>query len=95
MISLPEAQHRLLALAAAISPRIEAVPIAEAAKRYLMTDILARRSQPAQDLSAMDGYAVCGDGPWHILGESAAGAPWPGTEPLFLQVHSASLCRKM
>lgn len=79
MISLPEAQHRLLALAAAISPRIEAVPIAEAANRYLMTDILARRSQPAQDLSAMDGYAVCGDGPWRILGESAAGAPWPGT----------------
>lgn len=79
MISLPEAQQRLLELAAAIPSYVKAVPIAEAANRYLMTDVLAQRSQPAQNLSAMDGYAVCGDGPWQILGESAAGAPWPGT----------------
>jgi molybdopterin molybdotransferase len=44
----------------------------------------APRTQPAADLSSMDGYAVRGDdlsGPWQVVGESAAGHPWPGFWP--------------
>ncbi len=42
------------------------------------------RTQPAADLSAMDGYAVSGDdlaGPWRVIGESAAGHPFAGRVP--------------
>jgi molybdopterin molybdotransferase len=40
---------------------------------------MAARSQPAADLSAMDGYAMqTGDGPWQVIGESAAGHPFTG-----------------
>ena len=43
--------------------------------------MLARRTQPASDLSAMDGYAIrFADmpGPWTVIGESAAGRPYSG-----------------
>ena len=77
-LSLEEAQARLLAMA---EPQpIERVAIEEAAGRYLAEPLLARRTQPAADLSAMDGYAVIADrlaGPWRVVGESAAGHPSP------------------
>lgn len=47
--------------------------------RYLAEPLLARRTQPAADLSAMDGYAVSSydlHGPWRLVGESAAGHPY-------------------
>lgn len=75
-IPLAEAQARLLALAAPLP--IEHVDVASAQGRYLAEPLHARRTQPAFDLSAMDGYAVAaGDlaGPWDIVGESAAGHP--------------------
>jgi molybdopterin molybdotransferase len=79
MISLAEAQARLLDMA---TPLIaETVPIAHAIGRYLAEDITAQRTQPAADLSAMDGYAIRHSdlpGPWHIIGESAAGSPFSG-----------------
>ena len=53
----------------------------EAAGRWAAEDILARRTQPAADLSAMDGYAIrYADlpGPWTVIGESAAGRPFAG-----------------
>lgn len=78
-ISLEEAQARLLALATPLA--IERVDIEGALGRYLAEPIQARRTQPATDLSAMDGYAVAqGDlaGPWQIIGESAAGRPFAG-----------------
>ena len=71
MISLAEAQAQLLASSAVLD--IEHVPVAQAAGRYAATDVLAKRTQPAADLSAMDGYALAGDGPWQVIGESAAG----------------------
>jgi molybdopterin molybdotransferase len=49
--------------------------------RYLAEPLVARRTQPAAALSAMDGYAVtAGDmaGPWRVIGESAAGHPYAG-----------------
>ncbi|EIZ80288.1 molybdopterin molybdochelatase [Novosphingobium sp. Rr 2-17] len=78
-ISLEEAQARLLALTTPLA--IERVDIEGALGRYLAEPIQARRTQPATDLSAMDGYAVAqGDltGPWRVVGESAAGHPFAG-----------------
>lgn len=75
-LSLEDAQARLLALA----PLLDAERIASEAAlgRYLAEDLHAARTQPPADLSAMDGYAICGDGPWQRIGESRAGAPFAG-----------------
>lgn len=81
MLLLPvaDAQARILAL----SPPLphEDVPLAEAAGRWAAADVTALRTQPANDLSAMDGYAVRHadlPGPLRLLGESAAGRPFGG-----------------
>ncbi|MBO9499598.1 MAG: molybdopterin molybdotransferase MoeA [Novosphingobium sp.] len=78
-ILLPEAQARLLAQVPPLPAEI--VPAEAALGRCLAEPLLALRTQPAADLSAMDGYAVkAGErGPWTIVGESAAGHPFPGT----------------
>lgn len=79
MISVEQAQARLLALASPL-PAIE-VPIAQATGHYLAEPVVAKRTQPAADLSAMDGYAIrFADmpGPWRVVGESAAGRPFAG-----------------
>ena len=79
-LPLEEAQARLLAL---IEPLpVERVDSDSLLGRYLAEPLLARRTQPACDLSAMDGYAVLADdlsGPWDVIGESAAGHPFAGT----------------
>ncbi|MGX0583720.1 molybdopterin molybdotransferase [Sphingomonas sanguinis] len=57
------------------------VPLREAAGRWAAQNVTARRTQPASDLSAMDGYAICFadmPGPWTVIGESAAGRPFAG-----------------
>lgn len=75
-LPLEKAQARLLALADPLP--VEHVDMAGALGRYLAEPVRARRTQPAFDLSAMDGYAVAaGDlaGPWRVVGESAAGHP--------------------
>lgn len=78
-LALEDAQRQLLAL---VSPlQVQRVEIEGALGRYLAEPLRARRSQPAADLSAMDGYAVTADdlrGPWHIVGESSAGHPYSG-----------------
>ena len=79
LIPVAEAQARLFALAAPVAA--EMLPIAEAAGRWAAADVVARRTQPAADLSAMDGYAIrFADlpGPWRVVGESAAGRPFAG-----------------
>ncbi len=80
MIALEEAQQRLFALATLAE--VERVPLIEATGRWAAEPVTALRTQPARDLSAMDGYAIrFGDlpGPLRINGESAAGAPFDGT----------------
>jgi len=75
LLSIAEAQARTLALAAPLAE--ETVPLVVAAGRYAAADVIALRTQPAADLSAMDGYAIrFGElpGPWVMIGESAAGA---------------------
>lgn len=79
MISVEKAQTRMLALATPLPA--ETVPLDQAVGRYLAQDIIASRSQPAADLSAMDGYAIrFADlpGPFTLVGKSAAGAPFTG-----------------
>ena len=80
LLPVAEAQTRLFAMATPVAT--ERVPLRQAAGRWAAEDILARRTQPAADLSAMDGYAIrFADlpGPWRVVGESAAGRPLPGT----------------
>jgi len=79
MISVAEAQARLLALASPL-PSVE-LELAKAARHYLHGPLHAKRTQPAADLSAMDGYALSSTtfpGPWQVVGESAAGRPFAG-----------------
>lgn len=74
-LALEEAQARLLALAPALPA--EAVATGAALGRILAQDLHAVRTQPPADLSAMDGYALApGTGPWQLVGESRAGAPY-------------------
>jgi molybdopterin molybdotransferase len=78
LLGLEQAQARLLALAPLLP--LESIPTEAALGRVIAEDIRAARTQPAADLSAMDGYALTpGDGPWTLVGESRAGAPFPGT----------------
>lgn len=65
-------------------PAEETVPITEADGRVLTRDLAARLTQPPFAASAMDGYAVHGDGAaavgdrWTVVGESAAGRSFSG-----------------
>jgi molybdopterin molybdotransferase len=79
LLSVAEAQQRLFALAAPVAE--ESRPLASVAGHYAAADILALRTQPAADLSSMDGYAIrFADlpGPWDVIGESAAGRGFAG-----------------
>ena len=79
LLPIPEAQRRLLALAVPVAA--EACPLAESRDRYAARDITALRTQPASDLSSMDGYAIRFTdlpGPWEVIGESAAGRAFDG-----------------
>ncbi len=75
-LPLEEAQARLLALAAPLAR--ETLPVEQTGGRYLAEDLRAARTQPAADLSAMDGFALVGAGPWSLIGESRAGHPFAG-----------------
>ena len=80
MMAPDEALARLIALAGPVD--VETLPLIEAAGRWTAEPVTALRTQPARDLSAMDGYAIrYADvpGPWQVLGESAAGSPYSDT----------------
>ncbi len=80
MITPDDALARLLALAEPVDR--ETLPLDKAAGRWAAVAISALRTQPAHDLSAMDGYAIrYADmpGPWRVIGESAAGSPSAGS----------------
>lgn len=83
-LGLEDAQARLLALSPVLPA--ETVPAEDSLGRVLARDLRAARTQPPADLSAMDGYALApGAGPWRLVGESRAGAP-------FRDVLSAGEC---
>ena len=76
LLPLDEAQQRLIALASRLPA--ETLSVHEALGRYLASNLIAKREQPAADMSAMDGYAIRfedRDGPWTLIGECAAGSP--------------------
>ncbi len=78
-LPLEEAQARLLAEVTPLP--IERVDVGSALGRFLSQPLVAGRTQPACDLSAMDGYAIDSSdlaGPWTVIGESAAGHPYSG-----------------
>lgn len=78
-LPLAEAQARLLALVPKLP--VEHRSVVDCLGHYLAEDLLARRTQPAAALSAMDGYALRSTdlpGPWTIVGESSAGHPFSG-----------------
>ncbi len=70
-LALEDAQARLLDLIGRL--KTDEVALADASGRFLATDLRALRDQPRADLSAMDGFALAGTGPWLIVGESRAG----------------------
>lgn len=78
LMPIDEALRQLLAQAT--TRGVETLPTEEALGRVLAHQVLAPKAYPFEDNSAMDGYAVlAGNGPWHVVGESAAGAPFEGS----------------
>lgn len=81
MISVQDAFDRILGPLEVLGPRH--VPLSQASGHILAGDITARRTQPAANLSAMDGYAVHSSDlrpgaqsvQLKIVGEAAAGSP--------------------
>lgn len=75
LMSVDDAQAALLA--DIVPTGTEWVDIGSTGGRTLAADLVALRTQPPADLSAMDGYALAGqasaDGWFKIIGESAAG----------------------
>ncbi len=80
LLPVAEAQARLFAMARPVE--VEHAPLRHAAGRWAAEPVHARRTQPAADLSAMDGYALRHadlPGPFRLIGESAAGHPFAGS----------------
>ncbi len=83
MISVDEALAKLRGRFGVLER--EDVPVSDALGRVLAVDLAARLTHPPADVSAMDGYAViasdCQIVPsvLQVVGESAAGRPFPGT----------------
>ena len=82
LMPVEEALARLLASAEPLAA--ERVALWDAAGRVLAEPVIARRTTPGADVSAMDGYALrAGDAArapatLRLIGESAAGRPYPG-----------------
>ena len=54
------------------------LPINESTDRIIAIDAKPLVELPTYETSAMDGYVVAGSGPWKIIGEIKAGAPFSG-----------------
>lgn len=75
---LPLADAQKILIGAAHRLDTEIIDISAALGRIAAQDIISLRNQPAADMSAMDGYAICYDAnitTWEITGECKAGAP--------------------
>src|SRR5438552_13930449 len=82
---MPVADALSAILAGADALPEEMVSLDDAFHRVLARDVAARRTQPPQAMSAMDGYAVRAadaakvDAQFTVIGEVAAGRPFAGT----------------
>ena len=85
MALMPVAQALALVLRDAFPLAAEAALLAQAHGRVLADDLVALRTQPPADVSAMDGYAVRAQdvaevpASLKVIGEVAAGRPFAGT----------------
>ena len=83
MISVADAHH-ILSQVAPLDDT-ETIALSAAADRILVAPIIAKRTQPPRDVSAMDGYAIDfadienGTESFAIIGEVAAGSLFDGT----------------
>lgn len=83
LLSVEEALDRIVAGATPLA--CEAIPLFEADRRILAEDVVARRTQPPFDVSAMDGFAVRDADVQEVpvtlkvVGHSAAGHGFDGT----------------
>lgn len=83
MISVEEAQQRLIAMIAPLGA--EQVSLSDALGRVLAEDVVARRTQPPWAVSAMDGYAVRAadvakvPARLKVIGAAPAGQAYDGT----------------
>lgn len=80
-LSVDEARHRILSGVKILEQ--EAIPLQQAQGRLLARGLLARRTQPPVDVSAMDGYALrtedlANPNGLLLIGESAAGHGFGG-----------------
>src|ERR1700730_15772581 len=81
---MPVAQALALVMRDAAPLAPEAAPLAQAHGRVLADDLGALRTQPPDDISAMDGYAVRAEdvatapASLKVIGEVAAGRPFDG-----------------
>ena len=69
-------QAREAASVAVLRGSIEVLDINQCVDRVLSEDALSLVALPTYETSAMDGYVVAGSGPWKIIGEIKAGAPF-------------------
>lgn len=81
LLPVSEARDRILDGASALTA--ETVPLAEANGRTLAVDLVARRTQPPFNASAMDGYALRGadateGAVLRVIGEAPAGRAFEG-----------------
>jgi molybdopterin molybdotransferase len=78
LLDVDAARSRLLDDVSALAA--ETIPLSPG--RILAADVDARLTQPPFDAAGMDGYAIRWadmPGPWHVVGEAAAGRGWSGT----------------
>lgn len=68
--------------ARALPRSVETVALDDAAGRTLAREIVSLARVPGSDVSAMDGWAVAGDGPWRLGRPIVAGRIVDGVEPL-------------
>lgn len=84
MALMPVEEALALLLSTATSLGSETVPLEQAAGRVLAAPVIARRTTPGADVSAMDGYALRAQDAVSVpatvtlIGESAAGRPFAG-----------------
>ena len=71
-------EARAIAATSFTALSIESIDVSQGVDRTLATDVYALCDLPTYATSAMDGYAVAGQGPWRIVGEIKAGLPMKG-----------------
>lgn len=74
----------------------EKVVLTQSLNRTLAKDCVALVDLPTYTTSSMDGWAVCGVGPWKIIGDVKAGEPFPNelTEGTAVRIATGAVIPK-